>query len=125
MTLKKIVPLPYLAVLDLGKGIEGVGKFQPRISSSASTKIYLGEFLSTLITAFTVIASLAFVIYFIMGAFKWITSSGDKNAVEEGKSQLTQGALGLIVVIISYFVVGLLGGVLGIDILNPGKILGL
>lgn len=108
-------------LIDLGGPIKGVGNFQ----TGGNTKNLLGQFISTIITTMTVVASLAFVIFFIMGAFKWITSSGDKGAVEEGKTQLTQGALGLIVVMVSYFVVGIVGGVLGIDIMNPGTLLGL
>lgn len=109
-----------LADESLGN-IEGVGPFQKNIG--ATVDIQLGTFLSSLITTFTVVAGLAFIIYFIMAAFKWITSSGDKNKTEEAKTQMTQAVLGLIVVVAGYFIVALIGGVLGLDILNPGKLL--
>jgi hypothetical protein len=68
-------------------------------------------------------AGMAFVIYFIVGGFKWITSSGDKSKAEEAKTELTQAAIGLIVVAVSIFIAGIVGGVVGINLLNPLKIL--
>lgn len=98
--------------------IEGVGNFQSNaISTSVSTEF--GNFLSTIITTVTVVGSLAFVVYFFIGALKWITAGGDKNKVAEAQSQMTQGAIGLIALVASYFVIGIVGAVLGIDILNP------
>jgi len=104
--------------LKLGN-IEGVGEFQ----KGSDVFCKLGSFLSTIITTITVVAGLAFVLYFIVGGLKWITSSGDKSKAEEAKSELTQGAIGLIVVLVSYFIVGIIGGVLGVDILSPIKVL--
>ncbi len=70
-------------------------------------------------------ASLAFAIYFILGGLKWITA-GDKEAtIKEAKDQMVHSALGLIVVVVAYFIIGLIGGVLGINILQPGIMLGL
>ncbi len=108
-----------IAQLDLGN-ISGVGKFQ-----QADAPTQLGAFISTIITSITVIAGLAFVLYFMLGGLKWITSSGDKGKAEEAKSELTQGAIGLIIVVVSYFIAGIIGGVIGLNILNPLKTLGL
>ena len=104
--------------VNLGN-IVGVGKFQP----SGTPETQLGTFMSTIITAITVTAGMAFIIYFIIGGFKWITSSGDKSKAEEAKTELPQAAIGLIVVAVSYFIAGIVGGVVGIDILNPSTIL--
>ena len=114
-----LVPKAFAADLPLGP-IEGVGQFQ-----KADAPSQLGAFISTIITSITVIAGLAFVLYFMLGGLKWITSSGDKSKAEEAKSELTQGAIGLIVVAVSYFIVGIIGGVIGLDILNPLTVLGL
>lgn len=99
--------------------VVGVGNFQ----KGARPEDQLGSFMSTMVTAITVTAGMAFVIYFIVGGFKWITSSGDKSKAEEAKTELTQAAIGLIVVAVSYFIAGIVGGVVGIDILNPSTIL--
>lgn len=109
-----------LAQIDLGP-IEGAGKFQ----TGTGLEGKLGEFISTIINVVTVVAGLAFLLYFAIGGLKWITSSGEKAKAEEAKTELTQAAIGLIIVAVSYFIAGIVGGVVGIDILNPGKLLGL
>lgn len=114
----KLIRSVFAADLELG-GIEGVGEFQ----TGGKLETKLGDYISTTITALTVTAGLAFILYFMIGGFKWITSSGDKNKAEEAKTELTQAAIGLIVVAVSYFIAGIVGGVVGIDILNPGKVL--
>lgn len=95
--------------------ITGTGSFQNFSEPGKAT----GTFFSSIITTLTVVGSLAFVIFFTIGAIKWITAGGDKNKVAEAQSQMTQGAIGLIALVASYFVVGIVGGVLGLDIFNP------
>ena len=96
-------------------GITGVGQFQ---TGTSDTSI-VGKLISSLVTTVTVVGGLAFVVYFFIGALKWITAGGDKGKVAEAQSQMTQGAIGLIALVASYFVVGIVGAVLGLDIFNP------
>ncbi len=111
----------HAADIDLGKEISGVGDFQTGMSGGVQSG--LGTLLSNLITTLTVVGSLAFVVYFTIGGLKWITAGGDKAKVSEAQTQMTQAAIGLIVIVVSFFVVGIVGAVLGIDILNPYKTL--
>lgn len=113
----------HAATVDLGQPISGIGKYQQ--GADLQTGSLLTDFLSSIITTLTVVASLAFAIYFIIGGLKWITSGGDKNKAEEAKTQMTQAAIGLIVVVVSYFIIGIISNVLGLDILDPAKTLGL
>lgn len=101
--------------------IEGTGQFQ----TGTGLEGKLASFVSTIVNVVTVIAGLAFLLYFAIGGLKWITSSGEKAKAEEAKTELTQAAIGLIVVAVSYFIAGIVGGVVGIDILSPGKLLGI
>lgn len=64
-----------------------------------------------------------FLIYFIVAALGWITSGGEKGKVEAARQQMTNAAIGLIIVIAAYSIVGIVGGVLGINILNPIKVI--
>lgn len=100
--------------MDLGN-ITGVGQFQ----NISDPKVATGKLISSLVTTMTVVGGLAFVVYFFIGALKWITAGGDKGKVAEAQSQMTQGAIGLIALVASYFVVGIVGNVLGLDIFNP------
>ena len=119
----KLISSVYAASdVDLGTGVVGVGPFQSAMDKSA-VSTQLGVFLSNLITTITVVASLAFVIYFTLGGLEWITAGGDKAKVASAQTQMTQAAIGLIAVVASFAIVGLVGAVLGIDILNPFKTL--
>lgn len=111
--------------IPLGKPISGIGKFQDTTELTNNPSSILHQFISTIITSLSVIASLAFAIYFILGGLKWITAGDKEQSIKEAKDQMVHSALGLIVVVIAYFVIGLIGNILGIDILSPGTILGL
>lgn len=118
-----IVKSVYAAPIQLGQPIWGIGKYQQGADVHAGT--LLTDFLSSIITTLTVVASLAFSIFFIIGGLKWITSGGDKAKAEEAKTQMTQAAIGLIVVVVSYFIIGIISNILGLDILDPATVLGL
>jgi hypothetical protein len=77
------------------------------------------SFISTLIGFLTVLGSIMFVIYFVVGAFEWITSGGDKGKLEKARSRMLYGTLGMILIIASYSLLGLFSSVIGIDFLNP------
>lgn len=83
----------------------------------------LPKFISTFIGFLTTLAGLMFLIYFIVAALSWITAGGEKGKIESARQQMTNAALGLIIVIASYAIVGIVGGVLGLNILNPLQVL--
>ena len=79
----------------------------------------LEAFISNIIGFLTVLASFFFVIYFIIGAFQWITSGGDKGKLESARNRMVYGVFGMVIVIASYSILGLLSGLIGLDLLNP------
>jgi len=125
---KNIISLALIGNNELGGPLQGVGDFMNPTKTGLNRTLLsasIGKFLSTAITSITIVAGLAFALFFIIGGLKWAMAGGDKGKVTEAQSQMTQSALGLIVVIVSYFIVGLVGTILGINILNPGLLLGL
>lgn len=91
--------------LGLGEGQEGVSVFTTFISST--------------IGLMTVIAIIWFIFILITGAIGIMGAGGDKNALEGAKKKITSGLIGLIIVIISLFIIKLIGYLIGIpDILN-------
>lgn len=78
---------------------------------------------SNVLALLTVLGSLVFITYFMLGAINWITSGGDTAKVGKARDQMLQGVLGLIVLTLMYALVGLVGSIVGIDILNPAKVL--
>ncbi|PWU23750.1 hypothetical protein C5B42_01845 [Candidatus Cerribacteria bacterium 'Amazon FNV 2010 28 9'] len=83
----------------------------------------LSHFLSSFLGFLTTLAGLMFLIYFIFAALEWITAGGEKGKIEHARQQMVNAALGLIIVIAAYGIAGIIGGVLGIDILSPARIL--
>ncbi len=80
-------------------------------------------FISNAIGVLTVVASLFFIFYFFMGAFKWVTAGGDGGKVAKARDEMVQGVVGLIVIVAAYGLVGLVGRIVGLNILQPGNVL--
>lgn len=92
-------------------------------ASGAGAAANLEMLVSNLVGILTTVGSIAFVLYFVLGAFNWITAGGDKGKIEKARSQMTMGILGLVILVASYSIIGLIGTVLGLDILNPGQVI--
>jgi hypothetical protein len=120
MSFQIIQPAFAAGSVDLGD-VVGVGPFQQIIGSPAST---LETLVSRILGVLTGVASLAFIIYFVLGALNWITAGGDKAKIESAQKQMVNAITGLVIVVIAYFIAGIIGFVLGIPILNPAQIIG-
>ncbi|MBI2022232.1 hypothetical protein HYS97_00045 [Candidatus Daviesbacteria bacterium] len=59
------------------------------------------------------------VVYLMFGGIRWITSRGDKQAVESARKHIVSAVIGLVVVLGAFFVINILFTVLGGD--NPLK----
>lgn len=94
------------------------GFFSDDSKDAANTLNNLELMVSRLIGSLTALAGIAFLMYFFLGAFYWITAGGDTSKIQKARDQMVQGVIGMIVIIIAYAVVGTIGTILGIDILN-------
>ncbi len=77
--------------------------------------VYIGNLISTAIGAVIVIAAVLALIYLIMGAFDWITSGGDKQKLESARGKITNGIIGLILVVATWAIITLVGNFLGLE----------
>ena len=68
---------------------------------SVSFGVILGSVIQ-FIFIIAVILALAFIIY---GGIRWITSGGDKGGVETARNTIISAIIGLIVVVLAYFVI--------------------
>lgn len=79
----------------------------------------LGKFISAILAAILVIATLAAFIYLVLGGLSWITSGGDKAAVEAAQKRIQAAIIGLFVVFAAWAIMLVIGKFLGIpDIFN-------
>ncbi len=76
------------------------------------------QFLSNLIGFLTILGAMFFIVQFILGAFSWLTAGGDAGKVEKARNQLLNGVIGLVIIVMSYSIIGLIGGIIGIDLIN-------
>lgn len=83
----------------------------------------LETFLSTIIGVITVIGSIFFIVNFLLAALAWITAGGDSGKISSARDRMVQSVIGLIVVVAGYSIVGLIGSIVGLDILNPALVL--
>jgi vacuolar-type H+-ATPase subunit I/STV1 len=109
---------------NFGPGLQADSPLSQGASDNTQVLGNLEMIISNLIGFLTVIAGLFFLFYFLIAAINWVTAGGDSGKVQKARDQMVQGVMGLVVVIISYAVVGLIGSVVGIDILNPATTLG-
>jgi hypothetical protein len=110
--------------LQLGdKAIRGAGTLGELTQTAAETPegamdLLLSE-ISTIIGFLTLLGGLFFTLYFVIAAFDWLRSGGDKAKVEKAQQKMINSAIGLLIMIVAIGIVGIVGGVFGIEILNP------
>ncbi|HYD34893.1 MAG TPA: hypothetical protein VD999_02400 [Vitreimonas sp.] len=112
---------------DFGKGITpaadnfNITKFGDSAVGRETALKNLELFVSQILGFLTVLAALFFIVYFVMGAFKWTAAGGDSGKVGKARDQMIQGVMGLIIIVAAYGVMGLIGRIVGIDVLSPGQ----
>lgn len=68
----------------------------------------LGGVISSFITLGFVLVGLIALGFLVWGGIKWLTSEGDKNAVEGARNHIINAIIGLIVIFLSYLIVNIL-----------------
>ncbi|MBI2019653.1 hypothetical protein HYS95_03235 [Candidatus Daviesbacteria bacterium] len=64
----------------------------------------LGEAVSRLVVPGFSIAAVAVVIYFLLGAFKFLTSGGNKETIAEGRNMITHAIIGFIILMFAFLI---------------------
>jgi len=72
---------------------------QITINQPANIKIGdIGHLISALVGVLLILSALIAFFYLIMGGISWITSGGDKAAMETARNKITHAIVGLIIV---------------------------
>lgn len=79
----------------------------------------IGAFVSNLLTVSFAIAILVVLVMLVWGAFEWITSGGDKDAVGKARNRIINALIGLAVMSIAYALTRIAGQFLGFEITSP------
>ncbi|MBW7944790.1 hypothetical protein H3C70_05335 [Patescibacteria group bacterium] len=100
----------------------GQTTFVPDDLSSTEGVLSTGQnLISFIITFLTIFAGLMFLYQFVRGALAWISAGGDQKKLSDARDMITQGVIGLVIIIAAYAIIGLISTVLGLDLLNPGE----
>lgn len=103
-----------------GPGPLGLENVTPRALEKGAAADVFVDTISKIIGFLTAVAIIWFIFQFILGAMSWITAGGDAKAVEAAKAKLSNAVLGIVVVLTALVIVGVIGALLKIDILNLG-----
>jgi hypothetical protein len=86
-------------------------------NNAIKTMAAFAYMISNIIAVLVSVAGLWFMIQFIIGAFGWLSSSGDKARLEKAQQTILNAVIGLVIVMASFAFVTLIGKILGFDIL--------
>lgn len=81
------------------------------------------KILSVTIGVLTVVGGIWFIFQIFSGTFQWLTSGGEKQALQNAQKRLTNAVIGLGTVVLAYLFIALIGKIFGFDILNPQAII--
>jgi predicted secreted protein len=79
--------------------------------------------ISNLVSLLTLVAGLAFLIYFFLGALNLLTSGGDQQKTQIARQYLLNAIIGLVITVSAYAVAYVISNLLGIDITRPSTVL--
>lgn len=74
----------------------------------------LGDIISTVVPYLFGAAGLLLLLYLIWGGFSYMLSQGDPKAVDSAKNKITTALTGFVIIFIAYWLVQILGTVLGV-----------
>lgn len=76
------------------------------------------QVLTNAIKIIFIIAAIAVLFMLILGAFQWITSGGDKDAVAKARGRITHALIGLVLLALAVLILRVVGAVVGIDVFS-------
>ena len=98
--IKLCPPAPFAALCDFNSGS-------------------FGKIIGNAIVIFLVVAVIIAVFFLIYGGIKWIISGGDKAGVEGARNHIVAAIVGLVVALLSFFILSVVLKLFNIDI-NTG-----
>lgn len=107
-------------ILALAPGQKG-GITNPALGPSLQTKSgiqFFGELLPRMVGLGFLVGVLIFFFVMIAGAIGWITSGGDKAAIESARGRITSAIIGLLILFALFALIGAIENFFGINILS-------
>lgn len=80
------------------------------------TSASFGPIVGVIVTMLFIIAVVVALLFLIWGGIRWITSGGDKAQVETARNHIVAAIVGLIIVLLAYFVIQIVLGLFGLSV---------
>ena len=109
--------------LDFGN-LQGFGNLGLEGKGAAAGLSTFSNMISTSIGVMSIVAFIWFVYLFITGAIEIMASGADKQKLENGRKKITNGIVGVVLVISAVFVIDIIGTIFGIPFLNLSLLFG-
>ena len=87
-------------------------------ATHAGPTAFFNYFLPKLVVLAFILGSIIFFFMLITGAIQWISSGGDKGALEGARGKITNALVGLLILFAAFAVIKLIEGFFGISILT-------
>ena len=105
-----------------GDKIEGLGRLGLEGEGAGLAGGIFNKFISAVIGLMTIIAVIYFTFLLISGAYAMMSAGGDSKKLQSAQTRISNGLIGLVVVISAIFVIKLIGWIFGFEmILNPAE----
>lgn len=104
--LAQVIKNPALGTSPYGQG------------GNAASGQNIAMLLATFIRVMVVLAGVGFILYFVLGAFEWITAGGDKGKLDSAKHYIINALTGLAIMLALFAVTVFLKEIFGFDVLN-------
>lgn len=97
-----------------------LGQFQPSFPNGISQLITMdmNQIFHNVVSIVLGLAVLITFIFFLVGGIRWIMSQGDKKQLETAQKTITYAIIGLLVVLLSFFVINFIGYLFGVKLLG-------
>ena len=105
---------------------EGLGPFGQNPASNGTTALtQVSHTVSSVIGFMTIAAGIWFMFELLFSGYEWISAGGDEKKLEKARQRMTQGFMGLLIVVGAWAILAVTGQFLGMDILltNPGSVI--
>ena len=79
---------------------------------------FFGTIIPNLINLGFVAGVIVFIFVFIIGAIQWMTSGGDKAAVESARGKVASAVIGLVILLLLFVILRLIGDFFGLSIFS-------
>lgn len=108
---------------QFGNGLEPPANTLYTQDATSDPLTGLEKIISNMIGLLTIVSVIGFLYFFLTAALNMIGAAGDSGKITKARDQMMHATAGIAITVAAYGVVGLIGSVIGLDILNPKALL--